>query len=543
MSDQNASSISRRQFVGTAGVVSAAVAASNIAGIAQASEATEGEAAPTGSWRDAPAVPTADQISETVDVDVCIVGAGAAGLVSAHSAIKNGAGSVLVLEKSEYSRVGGGVHGILGSKWSDDAGISWTPEEVDAMIKDEIKASSMRADERYYRVWAQRSREVFESLTECFDTSNVHLVNDASATYDQLSDEYFSEAVYPGQGLQVSSSDTNDPLITGLTAWIQDNGGEIRYLTTGEQLIKDGDTVVGVYAVKEDGTYLQVNAGAVIAAGGSIEGNDEMFAEFCPHVYPITLSNYMPGDGSAIKMCVWAGAVMQSAPISTMANTAISPTAPNVPSPIPFIVVNRNGQRFMNEATSSFCVPYAIINQPGKVAWQIFDNNYAETINNLAMQTWMGTYLYNDEKIALFEETATRADTIEELAEALGIDPEGLSATVENYHQMVANGHDDQFGVPQRFIEAVDPVEPPFWGMEMPYFIDVACGGVKCDPETLAVLDEEGNAIPGLYAAGNTVGERFGMAYTNNMTGLSNGFADVEGYIAGESAAAYVSQA
>lgn len=194
----------------------------------------------------------------------------------------------------------------------------------------------------------------------------------------------------------------------------------------------------------------------------------------------------------------------------------------------------------MNEATSSFCVPMAIVNQPGKVAYQIFGANYAEAINELAMQTWMGTYLYNDEKIELFEETATKGETIAELAEALGIDADGLQATVDNYLAMAEAGHDDEFGVPSRFLSVVAPAEGPYWGMEMPYFVDVACGGVKCDPITCAVLDADGEKIPGLYAAGNTVGERFGMVYTNNMTGLSNGFADVEGYVAGESAAAYL---
>ena len=356
--------ISRRSFVETAGIAGAAVAASGaMAATAQADEAVEGK-----TWRDAPAVPADDQVSEAVDADVVVVGAGDAGLVAATSAIQNGVKNVLVLEKMEYSRVGGGVHGILGSQWSDEIGITWAPEEIDAMIKDEMIASCMRADERYYRVWANRSREVFEHICECFDTQYVHLVNNGKAPYDQKADEYFSESVYPGQGLQVSSGDVNTPLIDGLTAWIQEQGGEIRYNTKGEQLIMEDGKVAGLYALKEDGSYLKVNTTAVILAGGSIEGNDEMFKEFCPQVYPIDCSNYAPGDGSAIQMAVWAGGQMQNAPICTMANTAISPDAPNVPSPIPFIVVNRNGERFMNEATSSFCVPMAIINQPGKVA-------------------------------------------------------------------------------------------------------------------------------------------------------------------------------
>ena len=324
--------VSRRQFVEAAGVAGAAVAASGA--IASVSQAKADEAA-EGSWRDAPAVPGDDQVSETVEVDVAIVGAGDAGLVAATSAIQNGVKNVLVLEKLEYSRVGGGVHGILGSMWSDEIGITWTPEEIDAMIKDEMIASCMRADERYYRVWANRSREVFEHLTECFDTQYVHLVNNGKAPYDQLADEYFSESVYPGQGLQVSSGDINTPIIDGLTAWIQEQGGEIRYCTKGEQLIMEEGKVAGLYALKEDGTYLKVSAGAVILAGGSIEGNDEMFKEFCPQVYPIACSNYAPGDGSAIQMAVWAGGQIQAAPSAPWRTPPSAPRPPTSPAPSP----------------------------------------------------------------------------------------------------------------------------------------------------------------------------------------------------------------
>jgi len=105
---------------------------------------------------------------------------------------------------------------------------------------------------------------------------------------------------------------------------------------------------------------------------------------------------------------------------------------------------------------------------------------------------------------------------------------------------MTRAGHDDEFGLPSRFMEYVNPVEPPFFGMEIPYNCLVSLGGIICDPETCEVLDEARKPISGLYATGNTVGERFGMAYTNNVTGLSNGFGDVMGYIAGENAGAYI---
>ncbi len=536
---ENKSMVSRRDFVAGTAAVGLAASATLSVSRANGDEAASADA-PVTSWRIAPEPPSTDQVSETVDVDVVVVGAGSSGLGAARSSLLHGVKSVLVLEKGEYSRIGGGVHGICGSSYADEMGVEFTPELIDEMIKDEVKMSSMRANERYYRIWAARSREVFESMIEGFDSQYVHCTNDGAAPYDQLADEYFSESVYPGEGLQVSQGDVNTPVIEGFTSWITENGGEIRYGTRGEQLIMEDGKAVGVYAVKEDGTYLRVNSKVVIISTGGFEGDADMVAELAPHAVGCSVANYMPGTGDGIKMAVWAGAQTQLSPVCTMMSSAKSPDDPNVPNPIPFICVNKNGRRFANEATSSFVIPYAIINQPDRRAWQIFDANYAQTINDLAIQTWMGTIYFDDEKIEKFESAAVKADTLEELAEQLGIDAEGLVETVAKYGEMAEAGHDDEFGVPARFIKAVNPVEPPFYGMEIPYNLLVTCGGIVCDPDTAAVLNADKEPIPGLYATGNTVGERFGMAYTNNMTGLSNGFGDVWGYIAGESAAAYI---
>jgi len=542
--------ISRRSFVTGLGASSALAVAGMVAGCAPAATGAGGQAAASDSsvasdnaattWRTPPQPPAAAAISEVVDVDVVVVGGGSSGLGAGRSSLLHGAKSVLVLEKNESSRIGGGVHGTLGSKYAREIGVEFSDEQVNEMIKEEVKMSSMRANERYYRLWAERSEEVFNSMLEGFDSQYVHCVNDGAAPYDQLADEYFSESVYPGEGLQVSQGDVNTPVIEGFTKWIDENGGEVRYNTGGEQLILDGGKIAGVYAKMEDDTYLQVNAKAVIVSSGGFEGNPDMVAELAPHVIGTNVANTVPGDGSGISMCVWAGAVTQSSPCCIMMSSAKSPDDPNVPNPIPFICVDKNGKRFANEATSSFVIPYAILNQADRRAWQIFDANYAQTINDLKIQTWMGTIFFDDEKTARFEAVAIKDDTLAGLAEKLDIDAAGLEDQVKKYGELISNGNDDEFGVPLRFMKAVNPVTPPFYGMEIPYNCLVSLGGVICNPDTAEVLDINRNPIPGLYATGNVVGERFGMAYTNNVTGLSNAFGDVSGYIAGEGVGAYI---
>ncbi len=532
--------MSRRNFLkGTAGVTFALAGLGALGGCGSNSSQDSASNAATGNtsedWDAQPSVPAS--IGEELDVDILVMGSGDAGLNAAYGALSNGAKNVLIIERSASSRVGGGVHGWLKSTYTEAYGWRADQSLVDEMIKEEIRLSHCHADERFFRIWAERSEEVGGIILKNIDTTNVHLSYQAP-TYDQIADEYFSEVVYP-IGHQVSGSDTNSPVIEGLTSSIKGLGGEIRFNCAGEQLIVgDGGAVVGAYAYDSaNGYYVKLNANAVIICTGGFEGNITMIDVLMPWISGVTCANSQAGDGSGIRAGYWAGAAFSEEPMSCMLSAAVSPSEPNIPTPIPFMIVNKNGTRFVNEATSSFVIPCAILQEPDKTAYQVFDRHYAEQMRELGTQTWMGIVTYDEEKQAQFEQNAISADTLEGLAEKLDMDSDVFVAQVDRRNGWVDKGHDDDFGLPVERLALTTVKDAPFYAYKIPYYNDVTLSGILVDPETSQCIDSQKNRIKGLYAAGNTVGRRFSYVYTNNMTGLSNAFADVFGYIAGESAA------
>ena len=116
----------------------------------------------------------------------------------------------------------------------------------------------------------------------------------------------------------------------------------------------------------------------------------------------------------------------------------------------------------------------------------------------------------------------------------IGVPADNLVATVERYNEMCEAGEDTDFMKAKRYLDPID--DGPFQAWKMTYLFYCTLGGVRCN-EKLQVLDTNRDPIPGLYAAGNTVGYRFGSSYETLLHGGSNGLAATHGYVAGESAA------
>ena len=131
-------------------------------------------------------------------------------------------------------------------------------------------------------------------------------------------------------------------------------------------------------------------------------------------------------------------------------------------------------------------------------------------------------------------EQATKADTIEELAQKMNVPIKTFKATIDRYNQLARQGHDADFG---KMAERLTTVEkPPFYaGMTERLFL-VVLGGINCNMQ-MQPLDENWKPIPGLYLAGNMVGNRFSLDYPVMCPGLSHSLAYVTGRLAGQTAA------
>jgi succinate dehydrogenase/fumarate reductase flavoprotein subunit len=131
--------------------------------------------------------------------------------------------------------------------------------------------------------------------------------------------------------------------------------------------------------------------------------------------------------------------------------------------------------------------------------------------------------------------TAWKCDTLEELADAIGVDKETFLAEVERYNEFCAAGDDEDFAKEACFLYPI--VEPPFYATKTGPCMLAVVGGLKVNTD-LAVIDAEGKAIEGLYAIGNTSGDLYAVDYPINMPGNSNGRCLTWGWLVGKTVAA-----
>lgn len=126
--------------------------------------------------------------------------------------------------------------------------------------------------------------------------------------------------------------------------------------------------------------------------------------------------------------------------------------------------------------------------------------------------------------------TYEKADTLEELAEKIGVPAEQLTATVERYNALCAEGVDEDFCKNPALLYPID--EPPFYASKVGAVLLEVVGGAKIDTN-LQCLDAQGNPIPGLYAIGNAGGDSYAVDYPINVPGNSHGRALTQGYLVG----------
>jgi fumarate reductase flavoprotein subunit len=260
-------------------------------------------------------------------------------------------------------------------------------------------------------------------------------------------------------------------------------------------------------------------------------------------------------------MGMWIGAAIDDAPHCVMYFDKTGPDAPiDPPSSAaeaaarpargggfvmiarqPWLNVNINGERFMNEDLPWAYESNQIIIQPKSSGWKIWDRKFDQEWEKFNCQCCknMGRPLYSYRPDALTSAVATgvvlAAPTLEELATKIEVPFKALKATVERYNEMTRNGKDIDFGKNPERMTTVE--KPPFYACRSSAQYLVTLGGLKINTK-LQVLDTERNAIPGLYAAGNVSGSFWGDEYPTTIAGASHSRAWTFGRLAGLAAAA-----
>jgi len=476
-------------------------------------------------------------IQETIKPDVVVVGGGISGISAAISAVEAGAETVLI-EKTARSQGRGLMYGAIGSRLQKKLGIEIDPDEV---ILNLMKEAGNRPDQRLLRMWAEGSGASMDWLMDMTDAAGIKVFilhfppppsfNNANEYYPQyLATHHYELERRPGEH-PVTKCMMDNALKKGVI---------VHFNTKAEQLIRRGKGgVTGLIAKNNDGDYVRYNTKAIVLCTGDYGSNPEMVAKYCPHVAHFkSFISASTGDGHIMAM--WAGAVMEPGPHVPMMHVTPYPLG------VAFLNVNIKGERFQNEDVPGYAYSNAVLHQPGRTGWQVFDSKYPEELPKMGIGLGKFNSVTDDIKEypemqytltrEFVEKETVQADTIEELAEKMMVPADSLHATVTRYNELARLGKDFDFGKRADRLTTID--HPPYFAGKDKGLNGYLCilGGINVN-DGMQALDKNFEPIPGLYLAGNTMGNRFGCDYPTMVPGISHGMCLHFGRTAGANAA------
>lgn len=311
--------------------------------------------------------------------------------------------------------------------------------------------------------------------------------------------------------------------ISVLEAFVRENGGKILTDSPVKKLIVEQNQVCGLLATGRNGQTITVKAKAVIMASGGFGANTKMLQQYNTYWSKIdddiATSNTpaVTGDGILLGQSVGADLVgmgfSQMMPVSDPVTGALF-SGLQVP-PANFIMVNQEDKRFVDEYGSRDKLSQAAIDNGGLFYLIADDNIKATAYNTIDAQVAAGTL--------------HRADTLEELAEQIGVDPEIFATPIKNYNSYVEAGFDPEFNKGGFDLKCE---KAPFYATPRKPAVHHTMGGLKIDTST-HVMNEQDQIIPGLYAAGEVAG---GLHAGNRLGGNSLTDIFTFGRIAGQTA-------
>jgi fumarate reductase flavoprotein subunit len=226
-------------------------------------------------------------------------------------------------------------------------------------------------------------------------------------------------------------------------------------------------------------------------------------------------------------MVMRIGGVMQTSPHAPMAHANGGPCGN-----APYLRVNSEGERYENEDVTAQSIANSMSLQPGGQAWQIFDSKYPHELGGMGVG--LGRFLEVNAMVRANLQQAVQADTIEELAAKIGLPVKTFKATVDRHNELAKMHRDPDFGKMPERITLLN--QPPYYAGPSHRDFLVVLGGLKTNLK-FQPLDAQRKVIPGLYLAGNMVGNRFAIDYPVMCAGLSHSLAYVTGRLCGQYAA------
>ena len=495
-----------------------------------------------------------ESVDLTIDTDVVIIGAGGAGMTAALTASDAGK-SMLVLESQPA--VGGNsvksTGGMNAAKtvyqdantFDESAGVEKTLKAAEGYADNEAITALAATVKEQWEAWQANPEGYFDS-TELFaldtliggkglnDPELVNtLVNNSAAAIEYLDSigiHLNNVAAFGGasvkrihrpvneEGKTVSVGAYTVPLLEA-ACQSRDNLALLTDVTAEKLLTNETGAVIGVEAKGKNGNKVTVNAKAVILATGGFGANLDMVVQYKPDLAGFMTTNAAGIQGQGILMATEIGAATVDMEQIQIHPTVQADTASLITEGLRgdgAILVNANGERFIDEVGTRDVVSAAEIAQPDSFSWLVVDQKMVDASSVIQGYISRGLML--------------QGDTCEALAAELGIPADTFAATMDKWNSYVAEKNDPDFGRTS-FAQPLDTA--PFYAVKVTAGIHHTMGGLKIDTQT-HVLNTEGQIIPGLFAAGEVTG---GVHGGNRLGGNAVADCVLFGRIAGQTAA------
>ena len=496
----------------------------------------------------------AKDIEETVDV--VVVGAGGAGMTAAITATD--AGKKVIVVESQPIAGGNSVRSTGGmnaaktpyqdkNEFKEAAGVEKTLATAAEKFADNATITALAATVKsQWDTYQANPQGYFDSVELMeLDTmiggkgkNNPELVKalaensaDAIEWLASIGAEVKNVGAFGGASVKRIHRPVNaDGKVTAVGAYIvpileknlQDRNVQFLFDTTANEIIMKDGKAVGIKGTGKDGHKVTINAKSVVIATGGFGANAEMVEKYKPELKGFATTNAEGAQGQGIDMATAVGAAtvdMDQIQIHPTVHIEEDGNAHLITEGLRgdgAILVNAEGKRFYDEVSTRDKVSAAIIEQTDKSAWLIVDQTMVDKSAVIAGYIKSGY-------------TVTGA-TYEELAKAMGVDEATFTSTMNTWNQAVEAKSDAEFG---RTSFANPLTTAPYYAIKITPAVHHTMGGIVINPKA-EVLNEKGEAIPGLFAAGEVTG---GVHGANRLGG--NAVADfvVFGRISGQSAA------
>ena len=494
-----------------------------------------------------PEIPEKD-IVNTVSTEILVIGCGTGGMFAVASAAEAGAKVIGIDRFSSGTGIRNDVGGI-DSRYQKSWGTKIDKFDFVTMA---TKYAAGHINQDLVKVFCEHSGSVVDWYGDRLAERGVELWHESG---DSVFEGRYKTYDCGHSPRWRGSNDGTGKELSGnkvLYDYAVKKGARFDYNMRMVKLEKENERVTGCIAENADGKYVRYLAskGVIVCTGGYAQNYKMMEALQPWNLRVVGLNGAMPGaQGDGIRACLWGGAKMDETHSMMIFDRCalLRDQFPGVETTKsgkaarfwlgsqPWLKVNADGRRFMNESGTYENILHADEYQKGHCHYTLFDSNWTKYVQQFKMHgcsrvypfengadpnyTWQ--YVEQNMMPDLIKRGfVVKADTIEELAEKLCLPASELKKTVSRYNKLARDGKDLDYGKEAFRLTPVD--KAPFYGAKNTGWLLCTMDGIQIN-DKMNAIDTEGNPIPGLYVIGNDSGGYFANTYPNLVDGMACG--------------------